>query len=329
MSVRFTDTQYQIAKTKAGYSTVKSPGYLIVSGPDPIPFLQRQSTNDLRHLEKSLVIDTVLTSPTARVLDVLTVFKEPKAGEDPLLNVLTLPGRSARTEQYLKSRIFFIDQVQVRNVSQDYTQINIDGPLAAQMLHQAGVEASPGANEQIETWINGAAVRIIGRQGFAGYGYRILTPTNAAELLQRWLISHGFEVIPPALLDLLRIEAGKPGEAVEMTEEYTPLEINLNNFISDKKGCYTGQEVLARQVTYDKITRKLVGIKLMNSVPIGETVAADRKPVGKVTSAAVSPVFGPIALAVIKRPFFEAGTQVAIKASQGDALGIITELPFT
>ena len=68
--------------------------------------------------------------------------------------------------------------------------------------------------------------------------------------------------LAPEDYETLRVEAGLPAVGHELTEDYTPHETNLAAWISETKGCYTGQEILARQVTYDKITRHLVGLKL-------------------------------------------------------------------
>jgi folate-binding protein YgfZ len=101
----------------------------------------------------------------------------------------------------------------------------------------------------------------------------------------------------------MRVEAGLPAAGAELSEDYTPLEAGLAAAISSTKGCYTGQEVLARQITYDKVTQHLCGLRLTRRAqPGGRVWAPDGSPVGRVTSAATSPRFGEIALAVVKRP---------------------------
>jgi len=84
-----------------------------------------------------------------------------------------------------------------------------------------------------------------------------------------------------------------------------------------KKGCYTGQEVLARLVTYDKVTRQLVQLGAPEPMETKAIVYAEGKAVGQVTTAAVSPQLGPIALAVMRRPFDEAGTHLEIRRKDG------------
>ena len=129
---------------------------------------------------------------------------------------------------------------------------------------------------------------------------------------------------------MLRVEAGKSGAQHELTGEYTPLETGLESTISTTKGCYTGQEVIARQITYDKITQRLTGLRLQQPAQPGERVWAQDKPVGAVTSAALSPRFGAIALGVLRKPHFEPGSDLAVGSDAGSALPALSvTLPFT
>ncbi len=122
-----------------------------------------------------------------------------------------------------------------------------------------------------------------------------------------------------------RVELGRPAPGHELTEDYNPLEAGLAWACSPNKGCYTGQEIIARQVTYDKVTKTLVGLLCGGEVAAGDDVLADGHAVGKVTSAAYSPALQqPVALAVVKRPHNQAGGILAI----GDVTAQVAALPF-
>ena len=125
----------------------------------------------------------------------------------------------------------------------------------------------------------------------------------------------------------MRVESGSPGAGHELTEAYTPLEVHLNYAISDKKGCYTGQEVIARQINFDKITRHLVGLTLESTTEEGTSLVSGSTPAGTVTSTVISPRFGPIALAVVKRPFDKPGTILTVEGGD-QAKARVTALPF-
>ena len=94
---------------------------------------------------------------------------------------------------------------------------------------------------------------------------------------------------------------------------------------ADNKGCYTGQEIIARQVTYDKVTKSLAGLVCESAVNIGDEVSVGGESAGKVTSVAFSPRLGRyIALAILRRPHNAVGT----KARVGTTTAQVVELPF-
>lgn len=315
---------YEAARTYAAFFIQPDAGYLRINGEDRIAFLQRQTTNDLRLLGPDRAMVTVLTSPTARILDVFLLLQEPDA-----IGVITLPGRGAATGRYLRGRIFFMDRVTVTDASATVAQIDLEGPHAEAVLHALGVIQTPALDQVILATICGVPTRVIGRKGLTGFGYRLLVPAEASGTAIKALGDGGVTPLTVESYETLRVEAGMPGPRSELTEEYTPLEVRLQDAISDRKGCYTGQEVIARQITYDKVTRRLVGLQLETPVVVGNQVLAEGKPVGVITSAAISPRFGPIALAVIKRPYDQPGTAVTAVGESSSARAMVTSLPFS
>ena len=100
---------YAAAIGGAAYYLQPAPGFLTISCPDQLAFIQRQSTNDLRLLAAGRTLETVLTTPAARIIDVLTLFlpaEQEPGGAEAGLGTLTLPGRGPSTAAYLRSRIF-------------------------------------------------------------------------------------------------------------------------------------------------------------------------------------------------------------------------------
>jgi folate-binding protein YgfZ len=135
--------------------------------------------------------------------------------------------------------------------------------------------------------------------------------------------------IDAAVADLLRIEAGLPLWGRELSEEVTPLETGLLPAISFNKGCYTGQEVIARQTNYDKVTRNLVGLELGNAAPqTGARVLGPGRG-GFVASVAYSPALHKtIALAVVPRELAAPGTEVEIPQGDETLKATVRSLPF-
>jgi folate-binding protein YgfZ len=325
---------YAAALGGAAYYLISAAGFLRVAGPDRSAFLQRQTTNDVNLLAPGRTLNTVLTSPSARILDVFLLLPEPET-----IGLLTLPGNAPRTSQFLRSRIFFMDHVTVEDCSADYSQVELVGPAAMELLTSLGVEAVPGPGEVVGAALAGGSLLILGEPALANSGlgildtrlsaqtYRLLLPVEAWEALSRGFQSAGAIALDEASYQALRVEAGQPAVGHELTEEYTPLESGMNTVISDDKGCYTGQEVIARQITYDKVTRQLAGLRLEAPAAPGESLRAmdEDRTVGEITSYADSPRFGPIALGIIRRPFHQPGARLRT----GDGLqATVVALPF-
>jgi tRNA-modifying protein YgfZ len=313
---------YQAALQTTAFYLYPQPGYLQIGGPDRAGFLQRQTTNDVTLLGPDRSLLTVLTSATGHILDVFYLLQEPEA-----IGAITLPGRQAQTARFLKSRIFFMDKVTVNDASDEFAQVDLLGPQAPQVLAHLGASSLLTTGETVSLNFGGAVMRVLGPDRAIRLGVRLLVPSGISSELQSVLLDLEALRLDPETMDMLRIEAGYPEAAHELTDLYTPLETGLGLAISNNKGCYTGQEIIARQVTYDKVTQHLIGLRLKKAVQNGERIRVEGKAVGVVTSSCVSPRFGPIALAVIKRPYSQPETVVAV-GEQGIAAQVTT-LPFT
>lgn len=312
---------YEAALEGAAFFHIPSGGYLRIGGDDRVDFLQRQSTNDLNLLTPDRAVVTALTNPAARILDVLTVFEEPNS-----LGAITLPGRALHTYRYLRSRIFFMDKASIDDASDEYDQIDLIGPGIVDLLYRFGVEEAPSPDLVTVVEIANRGMKIIGQPGL---GPRLLLPKEGiADVIEK-LEREGITSISFETYEILRLEAGLPAADHELTEDFTPLESGMEVAVSTNKGCFTGQEVIARQITYDKVTRHLVGLELESLGKAGDRVWVDGQagPVGTVTSVGESPRFGPIALAILKRPFNQPGSQVTVGDKNG-IRGEVLQLPF-
>lgn len=305
------------------YRRMLTQGYLRLTGPDRMDFLQRQTTNDVRQLSENHVVVTVLTSPTARMLDVYTLLPEANA-----IGVLPLPGRAARAAEYLRSKVFFMDDVSVEDVSSGFVQFEVDGRGAARTLESIGVTQLPSLEGFSAAEVEGQPVTIIGQRGLSGRSYRLLAASSLSSQVVGSLESAGAAAMSAEGYQLLRVEVGRPSVDHELTEDYTPLEVGLDWAVSASKGCYTGQEIIARQITYDKVTRSLVGLRLDAPASVGDSIRVEDSAVGTLTSAAISPRFGPIGLAVVRRPHDEPGTAVSVQSTDGELRARVSSLPF-
>jgi len=156
-------------------------------------------------------------------------------------------------------------------------------------------------------------------------------PGEAAAGLTESLVSSGAAQISEREFQVLRVEAGYPGPGSELSQDYSPYEAGLSGAVSGAKGCYTGQEILARQTTYDKITQSLRGLRLSEPASTGSRLwTGDERPAGVLTSFALSPALGSIGLAVIRRPHDQEGTVLQVgEEPTSRVVGEVVHLPFT
>jgi folate-binding protein YgfZ len=171
------------------------------------------------------------------------------------------------------------------------------------------------------------------RTGEAGVmGFDLIVPAGLRDALCSALLQAGAKAAPLETLELLRIEAGRPRWGAELDEEVIPLEAGLlQRAISTGKGCYTGQEVIVRILHRGHVNRHLRGLLLGGaSPPLPGTQLlppGEAKPVGRVTSACVSPRLGQtIALAYVRREIAPGSTLRLDRAEAGDA--VVVELPL-
>ena len=306
------DTAYTALRTAAAVWTPPAAGVLRLTDADRVDFLQRMTTNDIKALRPGESCVTVLTSPTAKIIHVFTVL----ADADTLW-LLPAPGETAALERYLRGQIFFMDKVRVSRPERELARLRVVGPQAAAPLVQAGFTPLP-VNEG--GWQRTGAYMILKQTGYDLPGYEVIAPAEEIEAIQARLDA---PVLDAASYTARRIELGRPAPGAELTGEYSPLEAGLTWACAENKGCYTGQEIIARQITYDKVTRTLVGLRSAAPLTPGATVLVEGREVGAVTSAAYSPALQtPVALAILKRPHHAPGTAVTVDGAAAEVAAL-------
>jgi folate-binding protein YgfZ len=290
-------------------------GVLRLTDADRHDFLQRMTTNNITALRPGQSAVTVLTSPTARVLYVFTVIARP----DDLL-LLPARGQTQALMRHLRGQIFFMDKVKVHDLSEQWTRLRVMGPKAANALAATGFEA---ASLPVNGWAAQDELLVVAQPHVEVPGFELLVPTEQVESIKlQW---QDAQIVHDGAYTARRVELGRPASGAELVEEYNPLEAGLAWACAENKGCYTGQEIIARQITYDKVTKTLVGLRLTRTAAKGSDVTVDGRSVGTVTTVAMSPSLdSPIALAIVKRPYNAPGTAVQV----GDEAATVVALPF-
>ncbi len=300
-----TQSAYEAALLSSVYYPRPSPGTVLVAGETRRDYLQRQTTNDLDLLDPQHALPSLLTSASGRVLEAFTLL-----GDGDRILMLTQPGHGPGVAEYFRKKVFFNDKASIQDHSSSWAQIELHGPQATRQLNTLGVAEPPHLNEVETAEIGTYPFRVLGQPGLVGLSsYLLLFPYSELDHFAKLLEARGITLLDAASLSALRIEASLAGDP-EFTHRYTPFELGLDALVSSEKGCYTGQEVLARQVTYDKVVRRLVRLSTSQLLVAGSVLQSQGKHAGEVTSTAISPRLGPIALSVLRKPYDQAGTSL-------------------
>ncbi|MEN9937776.1 MAG: hypothetical protein RLZZ387_4355 [Chloroflexota bacterium] len=335
---------YRAALEGAAFAEEHDAGRIFMRGRDRAALLHRLSTNDIERLRPGQGARTVVTTPIGRILDLLSVY----ALEDSLL-LLTSAGQGPAVFKHLKSNIFFNDQVTLAPAGGSHGQLALYGPAAPALLGRLAGEGAPdlqglALHHTAVLQFAGAEVLVARREPIGGQGFTLVVPVEAIPALREALVAGGAAPLSAESRDVLRVEQGYGAFGRELSQDYIPLETGLLDAVSFAKGCYVGQEIIARMESRGRLAKRLVGLRLSAELPVlsakstGSAVSAistqhsvlaklsvSGKEAGDLTSAVVSPRFGPIALAYVRTAHAEPGKVVEIG---GGAEGEVVELPF-
>jgi len=315
--------QYDALTTGAALYLPAEYGILSLTDKDRADFLQRMTTNDIAALEPGQSTVTVLTSPTARILYVFTVLCR---ANDLLL--FPAEGQTHALAQHLRGQIFFMDAVKVNNLSPENVRCRLIGDQSETVLQSFGLDIAL-ADEG--TWQERDGLLAVKQHNYGVPGYDLMVSHEQQSVVMERLLAAGVTTIDPAAYHTRRVELGRPAVGHELTEDYSPLEAGLAWTCAENKGCYTGQEIIARQITYDKVTKTLVRLQSAKQLNVGDEIRADDpasgRVMGTVTSNAYSPALdSPLSLAILRRPHNEVGQQVQVSTETGNEVATVIDL---
>jgi folate-binding protein YgfZ len=260
-------------------------GRLIVTGRDRRDLLHRLCTNDVASLTAGTGRSTCFLNRKGQMIDWAVVLDR---GDD----LLVLTANPQRVSGHIQGYTISED-VTVRNYMA--LEIVVCGPDAARLL---GISLEPWSHANIP--LGEVEVLVARIEPLWGDAYAILAP-DAVALRRR--LSEDARPVEPDEVDFLRIKSGIPAHPNEINEQHNPWEARLDSAISLEKGCYVGQEVVARLHTYDKVQRRLVGLRLDGARETGDTLTQEGNEVGAITTVA-----GDLALGYVARGSWDAGT---------------------
>ncbi|MFQ5922919.1 MAG: YgfZ/GcvT domain-containing protein [Anaerolineales bacterium] len=298
---------YQSAYQSALIVQHDPPGVIELRGADRVDLLHRLSTNNLEGMQVDRVLRTVFTDPVGRTIDVVTVLT---LSEKLLL--VTSSGRSQIMQDWLQRHIFFQDDVTVHVSEGEWSLYGTYGPKAADSV----ASAIPPEGALI---VNDHGIIWPIDQPVAGF-QRLVRPDQT---VGDWVASAN----AADAFEILRIEAGLPKIGAEILEDSIPLEVGLWDAVSFEKGCYVGQEIIARMESRGKLAKQLVGVRLESQAEPGSALRQGDQTVGTLTSVVQSPRLGWIGLAS-GRPSALAAEDGRVGIGESGETAFMVELPF-
>lgn len=297
-----------------------------VLGADSLDLLHRLSTNELSRTPVGSGKLTVLLTDKARIIDVVAVLVHATG--------VRLVGSSNTADRIIRwMRTYIItDDAKPRNVSETWSVFDILGPRAADATTElTGVDASTIA---MSGWftaeVNGVPVTVVRIPALAELTYRFLVPAEHGQSFRNDVL--GANTVIPELTSedytYLRVRAGMGESGAEWTDAYNPLEAGLLHLTSFTKGCYLGQEVIARLDSYNKVKQRLMGFEGSSELLNGGTIIVNEVAVGTLTTVVPSHRPGrALAIGYIRNEHAHEGSKVIIRSQTGDYEATVRRLP--
>ncbi|MGB2926884.1 MAG: folate-binding protein [Limnothrix sp.] len=293
-------------------------GLIKFTGADRQRYLHNQSTNQIQLLQPGQSCETVLVNSTARTLDLanIHIFKDE-------LWVMVSPSKTDFLMAWFDRFLFPMDKVEISDITAEYSKLTLMGATAIAQLQSLVAEELQTFPEGGHQWLTIDDTKILCAtgSGLTVKGLTLFIPAEAAVEIWQKIITLGAVPMGEQAWGKLRIHQGRPAADQELTEDYNPLEAGLWRCVSFDKGCYIGQEAIARLNTYKGVKQRLFGVKLTAPVEPGTKLTVDGERAGVITSIDLEENF---ALGYVRTKMGGAGLTV----TAGEATGEVVAVPY-
>jgi folate-binding protein YgfZ len=323
------DGEYRAAREAVALHDASYREILRITGEDRASFLHGMVTQEVKNLPAgSAAYAAMVTVKGAMVADARILKRE----ADLLLDLE--PGTGAKVREFLEKYLISED-AELHDATGEQALLRLLGPRTAEVLSAAlGAPHAPLAHHAARVaTLAGQEVWLVGSTAVEPHGVDVWVPRAGLEAVWRAVATagagHGLKPLGFETLELLRVEAGVPRYGQDMVDTTIPLEANLTGAISYNKGCYIGQEVIARATFRGHMNRKLTGLLLgdADAAP-GTELRRGEKKVGWLTSVVRSPAQGQrVALGYVHKDSLEPGTELTL--AEGPSTVKVAPLPFT
>jgi folate-binding protein YgfZ len=292
-------------------------GKLALTGADARSFLQGQVTNDVEALPSGRGCYAAFLTPKGKMLGDLRIL----ATDNELLLDTERVALQGLFNMIRRFSIGYDAELHKRTLERGL--LSLVGPGAAGF---SGARELP-VDEHAHALVGVPGTGVVARAIRTDVGIDLLCDAAEVEALRVALEDAGARTVAEAAVECLRVERGRPRYGIDLDDSVIPQEAGLNQrAVSFTKGCYVGQETVARLYYRGKPNRQLRGLRLSAPASPGDELWFEGRVVGRVASVAESPRLGPVALALVRREA-PPGTTVAV-ADDGGVTGEVTELPF-
>ena len=323
--------EYAALTERCGLLDRSERGKLALTGADAVEFLNGQVTNELLDLTPGQGCYAAFLTHKGKMLGdlrILAVGDEHEAiGDDgtesaALTELLLDTERVALQGLFDMIRRFKVGyRVDLHKRTLETSLLSLIGPAAAMTAERAfpwPIELPERENDHV---LAGPA-RLVATD----VGFDLLCASEAAGSVLESLKTAGAVPVSEAAAEIVRVESGRPRYGIDIDQNTIPQEAGLNErAVSFAKGCYVGQETVARLYYKGKPNRHLRGLRLSKPTAAGAELRLGERPVGKLTSTVLSPTFGPIGLALLRR---EAEPGAILTVDDEGATATVVELPF-
>jgi glycine cleavage system T protein len=325
--------EHGVVRQAVGIADLSHRGKLRVTGDDRAKWLQNIISNDIQSLQPGQGLYSSLLTHKGKMLTYFRLYMQTDA---VMLEDVGEIGET--TFQTLRKFLLYGTKAKMENCAESWGLLLVSGPKSIQVIQSSfGVDV---ADLQPVTFvtaqIGGTTALVVRTEETGEVDIELLLPSAGVPVAWSTLLEvgnkFGIRPIGSHAREALRLEAGIPTAGPDLNEEIVPPEANLEGkAFSLNKGCYPGQEVVARMDTYGSVRRHLVGLVMKDSMvpPKGAKLFADDREVGWVSSAVRSPQLGHvIAFGFPLRDFSKPGTILSVEFIGGRHPATVQPLPF-
>ena len=337
------EIEYAAIRKSAALMDAAHRSVIELTGKDRLKFLQNLITNDVKPLDAGAGCYAYLLNVKGRIIADMNILQRDQSA------YLEVDTRLAPELVRILENYLFSDDVRITDRSNDLSRLTLIGPGSTTILETLAERKLEGLNAPLKNTdaeILGAKTMVFRNDLCDQMQLELVIPADHLVDIWETIIrtanpepeeEHRPQKLYPigwSAFNIARIESGTPLLGIDITDQNLPMETAhwYTRAVHISKGCYLGQEVVARMHAHNSVAKMLVGLKIAGDAPplAGADLRDSTAQVGIVTSSCTSPMLGntPIAMGYLKRAFAEAGRQVDVYTIRGQVKATVVGLPF-